>query len=239
MLYPWHHYPPAPVFPNPSQEFPSHLRTVLTNSLAMDVDTVVYPHYKTKGYVKGPVVKGHCATPTPDINTRNLIPRGLDLAVANLCLWLQSEIANREEVIRRHGGTGRVLVILCGHSMGGIVVSRKKKNTLTSAADVIRSYLPTGDPAAPSSSPVPRIIGLLAYDTPFYGLNEHMVNHSALARFDLFSKFVPMAAAAEPVAKRATDSNDESAPTKSSGKGWGSWGLVAGIAGIAAAGASL
>ncbi|RUS26392.1 hypothetical protein BC938DRAFT_470821, partial [Jimgerdemannia flammicorona] len=195
---------------NTFKEFPSHLRTVLTNSLAMDVDTVVYPHYKTKGYATAPHL--HLIL-TQGISSK----RGLDLA---------SEIANREEVIRRHGGTGRVLVILCGHSMGGIV-----------AADVIRSYLPTGDPAAPSSSPVPRIIGLLAYDTPFYGLNEHMVNHSALARFDLFSKFVPMAAAAEPVAKRATDSNDESAPTKSSGKGWGSWGLVAGIAGIAAAGA--
>ncbi|CAG8467880.1 596_t:CDS:2 [Ambispora gerdemannii] len=83
-------------------------------------------------------------------------------AVDAFCLWLDTEVkAHEEEKIQIDGENvfAPVWVCLFGHSMGGII-----------AADAVLKYRRLG---AENS---PKIIGLLAYDTPYYGLEYDMMN---------------------------------------------------------------
>ena len=73
----------------------------------------------------------------------------LELAVDGLVDWLTAEVGEFEG---KHGPTQ---VVFCGHSMGGLVSM--------DAALLLRRTTPSKQEAWP------RIVGVLAYDTPFIG----------------------------------------------------------------------
>lgn len=61
--------------------------------------------------------------------------------------FLEEQVRTSTAAYRKQGGNGQVKVILAGHSMGGLVIA---------------------DVATKTQAP---ILGLLSYDTPYYGLN--------------------------------------------------------------------
>ncbi|CAG8444622.1 3438_t:CDS:2 [Ambispora leptoticha] len=90
----------------------------------------------------------------------------LGQAVDNFCAWLDDEVKSHEEAkipIDGKNVSVPVWVCLLGHSMGGLV-----------AADAILKYRELG------AKKSPKIIGLLAYDTPYYGLAFEMGGFGAL-----------------------------------------------------------
>lgn len=79
------------------------------------------------------------------------------MAVDEFVEWLQHQVLKREvaratELGETHRAAGMAKVVLCGHSMGGLVV-----------ADALLSIEKTFTDGGPLW---PRIIALLAYDTP-------------------------------------------------------------------------
>ncbi|KAJ1654716.1 hypothetical protein IWQ61_005398 [Dispira simplex] len=133
------------------KDFPERLRTVLTNSVqALDVESIVYPQYRTQGE--------------------------LHEATIAFCNWLVSTAQDRRQA---QGPNGRILVILVGHSMGGLL-----------AADAVLHFHNklhlTSDTVMTSSSDLRDldavVLGLVAYDTPFYGLNPSLITDTALQR---------------------------------------------------------
>ncbi|KAM3588979.1 hypothetical protein VKS41_001410 [Umbelopsis sp. WA50703] len=196
-------------------DFPDSVRTVLTNSLQIDVDAVVYPSYRTQGNLKQ--------------------------AVDGLSAWLIDETQKREAEIKRLGGNGQVLVVLMAHSMGGIV-----------SAETILHFQPPDTESQKTSYSLsrtrPNIIGLIAYDTPYYSLNHNVVSKPALEQFkqvpqhvsagyQLYNAILPASAATATAAtstKRITDS-----ATKATKSRWGLYaGLAAGVAATAAVAAT-
>ncbi|CAG8634480.1 3971_t:CDS:2 [Funneliformis caledonium] len=101
-----------------------------------------------------------------NIETRSIVyPRyetrgNLKEAVETFCLWLENEVKKL---------TGNVRVCLLGHSMGGIL-----------AADTILRY----ENQTIRTACKPNIIGLFAYDTPYYGVHRDVFSKTALNRFN-------------------------------------------------------
>ncbi|CAI2184382.1 5902_t:CDS:2 [Funneliformis geosporum] len=87
-------------------------------------------------------------------------------AVERFCLWLENEVLKL---------TGNVRVCLLGHSMGGIL-----------AADTILKYANQ----TVKTTCKPNIIGLFAYDTPFYGVHPDVFSKAALKRFNKVTQSV-------------------------------------------------
>lgn len=87
----------------------------------------------------------------PTYETRGSLGGAVDALVA----WLATLVAEYESTHRKHFG-----VVLCGHSMGGIVC--------LDAARTIRSQ---GEGAWPC------VCGVVAYDTPFLGVHPHVFKH--------------------------------------------------------------
>ncbi|KAF9089539.1 hypothetical protein BGX23_006603 [Mortierella sp. AD031] len=130
-------------------DFPTRIMTIFTNSKAnLDVESIVYPQYDTRGDFNG--------------------------AVKTFAEWTQEQVKSREEFNKRvykkleedgqsSGKVPPVYVCFLGHSMGGLV-----------AADAAL-YLDR----LPQKSPV---IGILAFDTPYYGLNHTIFTQAAYER---------------------------------------------------------
>ncbi|WFC94930.1 hypothetical protein MBRA1_001568 [Malassezia brasiliensis] len=78
----------------------------------------------------------------------------LEAAVDSLIAWLTTEVTAYEQ---KHG---RTCVLLCGHSMGGLV-------SMDAALQLQRS-------TAQGKEMWPRVIGVLAYDSPYLGVNPHV-----------------------------------------------------------------
>ncbi|RPD67340.1 hypothetical protein L226DRAFT_477730 [Lentinus tigrinus ALCF2SS1-7] len=119
-------------------EFPQRLAHILSESLPnTTVESVVFPAYETKGE--------------------------LNAAVVRFADWL-TDLTVRKEVA--NGGAGRAKIVLCGHSMGGLL-----------AADALIEFVRTRpDQNAPLW---PNIVACLAYDTPYLGLHPHVFKNSA------------------------------------------------------------
>lgn len=83
---------------------------MLTNSMQMDVDAVIYPSYKTQGYVKNCQLR--TVLPRAILTFQSPFYRNLKQAVDGLSDWLLEETQKREADIRRLGGKGHVLVVL-------------------------------------------------------------------------------------------------------------------------------
>ncbi|KAK7054220.1 catalytic protein [Favolaschia claudopus] len=182
-------------------EFPARLRHILTETIPnTSVDCVVFPAYETKG--------------------------NLTEAVIKFSDWLTTLTVEKE--VASGGGAGKAKIVLCGHSMGGLL-----------AADTLREFL-KGRETQPDYILWPKIIAILAFDTPYLGLNPGVFKNSA-------TKAVEYAQAARTVGTglfgalaggfgAGTKSAPPSAPATPPASGWGKW---AGTAAYAAGGALL
>ncbi|KAJ3477885.1 hypothetical protein NLI96_g10159 [Meripilus lineatus] len=121
--------------------FPERLRHILTETVANAiVESVIFPVYETKGE--------------------------LNAAVIRFADWLTDLTVQREVANGVGGGAGKAKIILCGHSMGGLL-----------AADALIEFARTRpDPTAPLW---PNIIACLAFDTPYFGIHPHIFKNTA------------------------------------------------------------
>ncbi|CAG8584663.1 8569_t:CDS:2 [Ambispora leptoticha] len=100
-----------------------------------------------------PNLKGTCVT-KPIVYNKYKTCGHFGQAVNDFCEWLDKKVKDEEEPKVIDGKNVSVWICLFGHSMGGLV-----------AADAILKYRELGAKISP------KIVGLLAYDTPYYGLN--------------------------------------------------------------------
>ncbi|KZV75091.1 hypothetical protein PENSPDRAFT_647370 [Peniophora sp. CONT] len=129
--------------------FPSRLTHVLSETIEnVRVESIVFPAYETKG--------------------------DLDKAVERFADWLTTLTVEREVAQGAGGGAGKAKLVLCGHSMGGLLVA----DTLLA---IIHNRV---DPSAPVW---PHIIAILAFDTPYLGLHPHVFKNSATKAFGTFA----------------------------------------------------
>ncbi|KAF9959959.1 hypothetical protein BGZ72_008288 [Mortierella alpina] len=174
-------------------DFPTRVMTIFTNAkLNLDVESVVYPQYDTRG----------------DFNS----------AVKSFAEWTQAQVKSREEFnIRAYGRQQThsaettdngikekippVYVCFLGHSMGGLVAA--------DAALLLNTYT--------QKSPV---IGILAFDTPYFGLNSSIFTQAAYERvtgfaqkasgaYSLVSTYLPAAAAWNALTPSAAATSDD------------------------------
>ncbi|KAI7861953.1 hypothetical protein BDF14DRAFT_1862064 [Spinellus fusiger] len=127
--------------------FPDTIRASLTNTHAVDVDAIVYPSYKTMGH--------------------------FTLAVCTFTQWLIGEIAQRQQEAEKRGDKSKLMAILLGHSMGGIVCTES----------IFEIHQRTDDPLRGGC-----IIGFIAYDTPFYSVNVHYMTSKVTGYADQVSR---------------------------------------------------
>ncbi|ORE15992.1 hypothetical protein BCV71DRAFT_272745 [Rhizopus microsporus] len=176
------------------KDFPNRLQTVLTNTIKADVDAIVYPSYKTAG--------------------------DLRVAVNNFSHWLCAQVSQLKEEIKRLNSKGNIMIVLLGHSMGGIVGAETILKFVESPHDLLGAS----------------IIGMLAYDTPFYSIHHGLVTDQAkygIEKFQKVGQFCSLGASAlmSTTATRAIESSKRTGSTKS-------WGLLAGAVGAVAVGAA-
>ncbi|OSC98955.1 hypothetical protein PYCCODRAFT_1374140 [Trametes coccinea BRFM310] len=122
-------------------EFPQRLQHVVSESLGnATVESIVFPAYETKG----------------DLNA----------AVTRFADWLTDLTVRREVANGLGGGAGKANIVLCGHSMGGLL-----------AADALIEFVNTRpDKLAPLW---PNIVACIAFDTPYLGLHPFVFKNSA------------------------------------------------------------
>ncbi|KAI0663247.1 hypothetical protein C8Q70DRAFT_956954 [Cubamyces menziesii] len=122
-------------------EFPQRLQHVISETLENTaVESIVFPAYETKG----------------DLNA----------AVTRFADWLTDLTVRREVANGLGGGAGKANIVLCGHSMGGLL-----------AADALIEFVNTRpDKLAPLW---PSIVACIAYDTPYLGLHPFVFKNSA------------------------------------------------------------
>ncbi|KAF8311152.1 hypothetical protein DL93DRAFT_2149723 [Clavulina sp. PMI_390] len=72
--------------------------------------------------------------------------------------WLTTTVVHKEVANGQGGGAGKTKVVLCGHSMGGLLIADAM---LAIAASRLQKTAPLW----------PHIIACIAYDTPYYGLH--------------------------------------------------------------------
>ncbi|KAI5477798.1 hypothetical protein MNV49_005882 [Pseudohyphozyma bogoriensis] len=129
-------------------------------------------------------------------------------AVVNHTDWLEGMVATKTKEYRDKGGTGPVRVVLLGHSMGGLVI-----------ADTLLSILR-------SAPPKPTMLGIIAYDTPYFGLNpiifkntaEKVLNYAQQGQAVLTGLGVGLGAFKAFASKSSTPSPNASRPSTPSGK---------------------
>ncbi|TDL29927.1 hypothetical protein BD410DRAFT_893134 [Rickenella mellea] len=125
--------------------FPERLKHVAQETIEnVVVESIVFPAYETKGE--------------------------LTAAVERFADWLATLTVEREVARGEGGGAGKAKIVLCGHSMGGLVAADTLINLATSRPDK----------AAPLW---PRIIALIAFDTPYLGLHPFVFKNSATKAF--------------------------------------------------------
>ncbi|KAI0824754.1 hypothetical protein BC628DRAFT_1321807 [Trametes gibbosa] len=122
-------------------EFPQRLQHILTETLAnTTVESIVFPAYETKGE--------------------------LNAAVTRFADWLTDLTVRREVANGIGGGAGKANIVLCGHSMGGLL-----------AADTLIEFVHTRpDKRAPLW---PNVVACIAFDTPYLGLHPFVFKNSA------------------------------------------------------------
>ncbi|KAI0677079.1 hypothetical protein C8Q78DRAFT_1073815 [Trametes maxima] len=122
-------------------KFPQRLQHILAESLEKaTVESIVFPAYETKGE--------------------------LNAAVIRFSDWLTDLTVRREVANGIGGGAGKASIVLCGHSMGGLL-----------AADALIEFVHTRpDKLAPLW---PSIVACIAFDTPYLGLHPFVFKNSA------------------------------------------------------------
>ncbi|EME85453.1 uncharacterized protein MYCFIDRAFT_213871 [Pseudocercospora fijiensis CIRAD86] len=217
--------------------FPKDLRALLSHSLPnINVLSVQYPKYETRGDLR------EC--------------------VARLVEWLQNKVIDLEVANGTPSPTvdPSVHVVLCGHSMGGIVAAEALLSIARDDPVPHSDWNPSGNnttttPQNDTSTPpsetsrlfFPYIRAVLAFDTPYLGISpgvlahgaEEQINHASTAykAFDTATNFFGWNSpkSTTPIANASTRGlpAPEATPTKPGG--WGRWGKVAAFGGAAAA----
>ncbi|KAG0709797.1 hypothetical protein DFH29DRAFT_14809 [Suillus ampliporus] len=123
------------------ENFPQRLEHVLKETIGnLKVECVLFPAYETKGQ--------------------------LNAAVEHFADWLTTLTVQREVADGKGGGAGKAKIVLCGHSMGGLL-----------AADALLAFVNSRpDKDAPLW---PKIIACIAFDTPYLGLHPAVFKNSA------------------------------------------------------------
>lgn len=197
------------------EDFPNRLAHVLKEThRGLKVLPVIYPTYDTRG--------------------------ALDVAVGNFVEWLTlqalsleskplvDEKTGREQPFAetgRGGGRGSVKVALLGHSMGGLVAVDA---ALKVAAESETSRSGEADPNALW----PRIISVMAYDSPYYGVHPNVfrnqaskyISYAQQAR-DMGAHFAPIGAGLAAVwgMNRNQRQPSQSQPQQQSARGSSKW----------------
>ena len=230
--------------------FPEHLRALISHALPkVDVLAVAYPRFETRGELKECVVRFR--------------------------EWLENKVIDIEVAHQTPSPTidPSVHTILVGHSMGGIVAAETllllareqplqphsnlegpnfaSNTTLNSTTGTSH---PNPPPLTASGFMFPHIQGLLAFDTPFLGLNPSMVAHSlegtgkmASSAYGALNEILPAfgwgsksesalsASSSRPIAALPAPSVADAAATPK-WQSWGKYAMFAGAAGAVAAG---
>ncbi|WVQ82449.1 hypothetical protein IAT38_004577 [Cryptococcus sp. DSM 104549] len=135
-----------------------------------------------------------------------------ELTAATLAFvdWLTELVVNLENDEGQGGGAGKARVVLMGHSMGGLL-----------CADTVRDIAANtraGDPMWP------RVVGIIAFDTPYLGLHPHTFKHhisQAASYVDQARSIASAVGVLSPVAlglgfgKFGKQNNPDAAPTAS------------------------
>ncbi|KAF7727054.1 hypothetical protein EC973_008101 [Apophysomyces ossiformis] len=140
----------------------------------------------------------------------------MTVAVKDLCAWLSAEVRTRQDRLKQLEEKGKLMIVLLGHSMGGIVCELEINNN---AAQLHGA----------------KIVGLLAYDTPFYSVNSKLVSKTALDHVDEVSRQVNRFWPGQSTTTARTVQKQISSSKQSS---FGGWGLLAGVVGTVAVGAA-
>ncbi|KAL2841546.1 hypothetical protein BJY01DRAFT_8108 [Aspergillus pseudoustus] len=230
--------------------FPQHLKVVLSQKLpAIDVKTLVYPKYETRG--------------------------SLQETVSVFREWLQNQVIDLEVLNRTASPTvdPSVHVFLVGHSMGGIVAA----DTLLLLASeqpiparpspeepLDQPDVEKGKSAAASNSTdiggsfmFPHIQSVFAFDTPYFGIAPGVLSYGAEGHYKnittTYNAFSEVAGLFGLGTSNATSSKETQAPPKEDKKSlpstsdgdaaatpswqrWGRYAMFAGAAGAVAAG---
>ncbi|KAI0773402.1 hypothetical protein BC629DRAFT_1701863 [Irpex lacteus] len=120
-------------------QFPERLQHTLSTTLHnIYVESIPFPAYETKGE--------------------------LTAAVIRFADWLTNLTVEKE--VAYGGGAGKARIVLCGHSMGGLL-----------AADALIEFVRT---RADQTAPLwPNIVACIAFDTPYLGLHPAVFKNSA------------------------------------------------------------
>ncbi|KAH8801369.1 hypothetical protein F5884DRAFT_862069 [Xylogone sp. PMI_703] len=135
--------------------FPENLRSLVAEQEPeLDVRTIVYPKYETRG--------------------------DLAACVETFRDWLQDQVTD----IEHNAATPQAIlhpsvgVILVAHSMGGFLASDALFSILSN-----RPRISTPSSTIPKSLMFPLVLGLLTFDTPFNGLSRSMFAYGAFSQY--------------------------------------------------------
>ncbi|KAL7421529.1 hypothetical protein Q5752_003298 [Cryptotrichosporon argae] len=120
------------------EHFPERVTKILEDTHpSLRVQSHVFPAYQTRGE--------------------------LSAATEHFVEWLATKVVALENDHGAGRGAGSAQVVLCGHSMGGLLIA--------DAAQRIAQTTREGDPMWPN------VVGILAFDTPYLGLHPHVFKH--------------------------------------------------------------
>ncbi|KAI5117868.1 hypothetical protein M0805_006570 [Coniferiporia weirii] len=191
--------------------FPERLRHIIGETVSnVVVQSINFPAYETKGE--------------------------LNAAVERFADWLTTLVVEKEVANGEGGGAGKAKIVLCGHSMGGLVAADTLIGMVTSRPD--------------QEAPLwPKIIACIALDTPYFGLHPFVFKNSATkvvdyaqkarqvaSAFSMFSKSSPSSSAPAHAAAAAITAP----PASTSGTSWATWAapVAYGVGGLLLSGAA-
>ena len=99
--------------------------------------------------------------------------------------WLAGVVVHKEVAGGLGSGSGKAKVVLCGHSMGGLLIGRAKSHLVqlflsqvSLIADAVLEIARTR--VSPDQPLWPRVIGVIAFDTPVSSraTSENMTDNS-------------------------------------------------------------
>ncbi|KAL5507804.1 hypothetical protein ACEPAH_5422 [Sanghuangporus vaninii] len=195
--------------------FPERLRHIVAETITnVNVECIVFPAYETKGE--------------------------LSAAVERFVDWLTTLTVEREVANGSGGGAGKAKIVLCGHSMGGLVAADSLIGMVNSRPDKLAPLWP-------------KVIACIAFDTPYLGLHPFVFKNSVSKAFgyaktaqqvastfnSLFANSTRTASAASAAARPPAGAI--TAPSTSpSSSSWTKWAVpaAAGLGGLLLSGAA-
>lgn len=205
------------------EDFPNRLAHVLSETHpGLRVKPIIYPTYDTRG--------------------------SLATAVTNFIEWLTVETLSLEskplidhETGRdvpfvdsgQGGGRGSVRTVLCGHSMGGLVA-------VDAALSIASDGMTVKDDNGTVKALWPRVVGVLAYDSPYFGVHPNVfknqaskyISYAQQAR-DVGSHFAPLGAGLAAVwgMNRSREGAQQQQRQQQGAAPSSGWGRLAGLVG--------